>query len=111
MLEAMSAGLVCVHPNTGALPETSGGLNLMYNFDENKSQHASNFINYLNASIAFVKENQELPMISFNKTFADSRFNIERIKNQWEVVLKELLGKYPTIESRGMPKQMFTYKV
>src|SRR6185436_14024378 len=30
LMEAMSAGCVCLHPNAGALPETSGGLTRMY---------------------------------------------------------------------------------
>jgi glycosyltransferase involved in cell wall biosynthesis len=40
LIESMSAGLMCVHPNYGALPETSAGLTSMYQFDENKNQHA-----------------------------------------------------------------------
>jgi glycosyltransferase involved in cell wall biosynthesis len=110
MLEAMSAGLVCVHPNLGALPETSGGLNLMYNFDSDKNKHAMTFMNHLNASINFVRDGQEKHMISFNKTFADSRYELGRIKSQWENMMKELLINHPTIETRGQPKQMFVYR-
>jgi hypothetical protein len=111
MLEAMSAGLVCVHPNLGALPETSGGLNIMYNFNEDKNTHATTFINHLNAAINFVRDGQEKSMISFNKTFVDSRFDLNRVKSQWESVLTELNNKYPTVDTRGEPKQMFVYKV
>lgn len=105
MLEAMSAGLVCVHPNFGALAETSGGLNIMYqgNF-EDKSAHANIFINQLNSAINFVRNGDHDPMIKFNKVFVDSRYNIERVKNQWELMLKELLQKYPTVESRAIKK-------
>ena len=110
MLEAMSAGLVCVHPNNGALPETSGGLNIMYNYDEDKNKHAGVFINHLNAAINFVRENQEKHMISFNKTFVDSRYDLNRIKTQWEAMLNDLNNKYSTIESRGEPKQLFVYR-
>ena len=110
MLEAMSAGLVCVHPNNGALPETSGGLNIMYNYDEDKNKHAGVFINHLNAAINFVRENQEKHMISFNKTFVDSRYDLNRIKTQWEAMLNDLNNKYPTVETRGEPKQLFVYR-
>ena len=110
MLESMSAGLVCVHPNNGALPETSGGLNIMYNYDEDKNKHAGVFINHLNAAINFVRENQEKHMISFNKTFVDSRYDLNRIKTQWEAMLNDLNNKYSTIESRGEPKQLFVYR-
>jgi glycosyltransferase involved in cell wall biosynthesis len=110
MLEAMSAGLVCVHPNYGALPETSGGLNIMYQMNTDKQQHAALFINYLNAAIELVKNDQEKSMIEFNKVFVDSRYNIERIKNQWDATLKHLNDLYPNIESRGKPKEMFVYR-
>jgi len=112
MLEAMSAGLICVHPNFGALPETSGGLNIMYqgNF-EDRNAHANAFINHLNACITFVRENNHDTMAKFNKVFADGRYNIDRIKNQWEMMLNELLKKYPTAESRGnAPKPEFIYR-
>ena len=110
MLEAMSAGLVCVHPNLGALPETSGGLNIMYHFDEDKSKHAGIFMNHLNAAINFVRDDQQKNMIQFNKTFVDSRYDLNRVKNQWEMMLNDLSNRYPTVESRGEPKQMFVYR-
>lgn len=110
MLEAMSAGLVCVHPNFGALPETSGSLNVMYQMHTDKQQHASVFINHLNAAIELVKDDQEKGTIEFNKVFADSRYNIERIKKQWDTVLKKLYETYPTVESRAKPKKMFIYR-
>jgi UDP-glucose:(glucosyl)LPS alpha-1,2-glucosyltransferase len=111
MLEAMSAGLVCVHPNYGALPETSGGLNIMYQGNlEDKNVHANLFATHLNAAINFVRDNKEDSMVRFNKVFVDSRFNIDRIKNQWEMMLTNLLEKYPTVESRAKPKEQFIYR-
>lgn len=112
MLEAMSAGLLCVHPNFGALPETSGGLNIMYHGDlENRENHGNIFASHLNAAINIVREKNTENILKFSKAFADSRYNITRIKDQWEIMLKELLAQYPTVESRGKPKQMFSYKV
>ena len=110
MLEAMSAGLVCVHPNYGALPETSGGLNIMYQGDmEDMNNHANVFANHLNAAINFVKNNSHLPMIRFNKTFVDSRYNITRIKSQWENMMNDLIREFPTPESRKK-KEVFVYR-
>lgn len=111
MLEAMSAGLLCVHPNFGALAETSGGLNIMYQGDtDNVNNHANIFGNYLNSAINMVKNNEHENMIRFNKVFVDSRYHISRIKSQWEVMLNQLLEQYPTIESRQKPKEMFVYR-
>lgn len=43
LLEAMSAGLVCVHPNFAALPETAANWTYMYQWNENPSEHAATF--------------------------------------------------------------------
>jgi len=111
MLEAMSAGLVCVHPNYGALSETSGSLNVMYHGDfNNLNMHATIFANHLNAAINLVKEYKHHNMIRFGKSYVDSRYNIDRIKSQWEIMLKDLIEEYPTIESRQRIKQEFVYK-
>ena len=111
MLEAMSAGLVCVHPNLAALPETSGSLNVMYQLDlENKNHHANRFASYLNASINMVRDKQHNDMIRFNKYFVDRRYNISLISGQWEKILRDLVEKYPTDESRAIPKEQFVYR-
>ena len=111
MLESMSAGLVCVHPNFGALPETSGCLNVMYQGDyQDKSNHANIFAKHLNAAISFVRNNDHQPMVKFNKVFVDSRYDINRIKNQWEMMLRDLLNRYPDVKSRQKPKQQFVYR-
>jgi glycosyltransferase involved in cell wall biosynthesis len=111
MIEAMSAGLLCVHPNFGALSETSGGLNIMYQGDYlNKVNHANIFAQHLSAAIDIVRKNEHEQMVSFNKTYVDSRFNIERVKAQWTNMLNNLLKQYPTIESRGKPKKQFVYR-
>jgi len=112
MLEAMSAGLVCVHPNLGALPESSGGLNVMFHGDLNDiNNHAAAFAGNLNAAIDFVRTKNHDKMIRFNKIFVDSRYNIDYVKNRWQATLEKLLTIYPDDESRWFPKEMFTYKV
>jgi UDP-glucose:(glucosyl)LPS alpha-1,2-glucosyltransferase len=111
MLEAMSAGLVCVHPNLGALPETSGGLNVMYHGNmEDKNLHASMFAGNLNAAIQLVRDNNQTNMVKFNKLFVDSRYNIEFIKNKWNHMLKDLVNQYPDADSRKFPEKMFVYR-
>lgn len=110
MLESMSAGLMCVHPNLAALPETSGCLNVMYNFMDDRNEHSSLFAKNLNATIDLVKENKHINAIKFNKIFVDSRYNIDFIKSQWETTLQRLLNKYPDIESRKIPSEVFVYR-
>lgn len=111
MLEAMSAGLVCVHPNLAALPETSGSLNVMYQIDMvDKNMHGSIFAGNLNAAIELVRQKKQENMIKFNKTYVDSRYNIDFIKSKWEFMLKDLLRKFPDENSRKFPEAMFTYR-
>lgn len=111
LMEAMSAGLVCVHPNFGALPETAGGTTMMYQGDfDNKNNHANVFVGYLEAAINLVNDKKHTQMIEYGKFYADGRFNIARAKMQWENLLKELVNRYPTVESRAIPSDMFTYK-
>jgi glycosyltransferase involved in cell wall biosynthesis len=111
LMECMSAGLLCVHPNYGALPETSAGLTIMYhgNF-EDKNEHANVFVNYLEAAINLIVEKKQGDMLGYNKFYVDNKFNINRVKNKWEALLNDLLSKYPTPESRAFPKEMFTYR-
>ncbi len=110
MLEAMSAGLVCVHPNNGALNESSGSLNIMYQYLDNPNEHANAFAAYLQSAIDSVTNNYEVPMITFNKTYVDSRYNIDFIASKWESMLKQLMKKYPSAESRALPKApVFVY--
>jgi glycosyltransferase involved in cell wall biosynthesis len=111
MLEAMSAGLICVHPNFGALAETSGGLNMMYQGDFNdRRNHAIKFAEYLDAAIRMTRDGNHANFIMFNKSFVDNRYNIIRIKNQWDNLLFELREKYPSIQSRHTQKQEFVYR-
>lgn len=111
MLEAMSAGLLCVHPNIGALPETSGSLNVMYHYDDNPNNHAMVFLNHLDSTIKFVQSNRHQNIIRFNKLFVDNRYNINRINTMWENNLQQLLRKYNNVESRAIPEEMITFKI
>jgi hypothetical protein len=77
---------------------------------EDKNEHANVFVNYLEAAINLIVEDKQSDMIGYNKFYVDNKFNINRVKNKWEGLLKDLLIKYPTPESRAFPKEMFTYR-
>lgn len=111
LMESMSAGLLCIHPNLGALPDTSGGLSFMYQMDTDPQKHAENFYKYLKRGIEDVNREEIQKYLRFAKAYADTRFNIERVSNQWQSLMMELKAQYPTEESRKFPQEMFTYKV
>jgi len=111
MLEAMSAGVLCVHPNYAALPETSGALNLMYQGDQDANLHANLFAGALISAIEMVNTwDQDLVgRLQYNKQYVDYRFAETKIHTQWLYLLKELLQRYDTVEKRALPTEMFSY--
>lgn len=112
MLEAMSAGLLCVHPNYGALAETSGSLNFMYQGDSDPNIHANIFYQELNSAYQRYTEDNDtvIKYLRFVKSYTDNRYHIEKVHGQWESLLDSLVKKYPTPESRALPAQQFVYR-
>jgi glycosyltransferase involved in cell wall biosynthesis len=108
LIEAMSAGLLCVHPNLAGLADTSGSLTSMYQYDANISMHANIFYQLLENAIQVVNEENSQNYLQYVKSYADTRFNINKITYQWTQLLTLLSNQYPE-NNRGLPKQMFKY--
>ncbi len=51
LIEAMCAGLICVHSSLAALPETAMGCTYMYGYTEDTREHYSRFIQTLDEAI------------------------------------------------------------
>jgi glycosyltransferase involved in cell wall biosynthesis len=110
LIEAMSAGLLCLHPNLAGLGDTSGGLTSIYQFVENPNEHAAKFYHLLDNSIQVVNTDPAKNYFRFVKHYADSRFNITKIAMQWKDLLTHLKQQYPDEESRAIPQPLFSYK-
>lgn len=110
LTESMSAGLFCVHPNLGALPDTSGGITFMYPYDMNHNNHALTFYKYLDKAIQDVREDKVQNYLKFVKAYTDSRYNPTNIGFQWTSLMMDLNNKYPDEESRKFPGDVFVYK-
>ena len=110
LIESMSAGLLCVHPNYAALSDTSGGLTAMYDMDSKKPAHANEFYKHLDNAIMNVHSDACQNYLKFVKSYADGRFNLSKITDQWTQLLENLLIRYPTLESRTTKKEFFRYK-
>lgn len=91
LMEAMSAGLYCVHPNFAALPETAANWTHMYQWDEDAPRHANKFAGNLLQAIKIVNTEQAQHRIQMTKTYADSFYSWEVRKYQWEQMLKGVL--------------------
>ncbi len=93
LMEAMSAGLYCVHPNLAALPETAANWTHMYQWDEDPPRHANKFAANLIQAIKIVNTEQAQHRIQMTKTYADSFYSWEIRKHQWEQMLKGVLNE------------------
>lgn len=109
VIEAMSAGLLCVHPNFGALSDTSGGLTFQYQGNSDQNKHANIFYQALDTAIKNVAKEEVQTHLALTKMYADNRFGFERITKQWEDLLVSLKLQYPDITSRKIPSQVFEY--
>lgn len=95
LIEAMSAGLLCVHSSLGALPETSMHLTQMYDYHENKEKHAQVFYSNLkNAIDLYSRKNNTALIETVNgvKHISDSVFNWDARAVEWENLLRHLLA-------------------
>lgn len=110
LMESMSAGLLCVHPNMAALPDTCGGLTSMYQFNTDMNKHANIFYEYLAHAVDVVNSSEAQNYLKFVKAYADTRFNLDKISSQWKTLLTQMLQQYPDAESRKIAEKMFVYK-
>jgi glycosyltransferase involved in cell wall biosynthesis len=91
-IEAMSAGALIVAPNYAALPETTAGFAMMYQWDENPQRHATVFFNQLNNAIVTWKtERAELrEHLETQKSYADHLYSWRRRAAEWTSFLKSI---------------------
>lgn len=90
LIEAMSAGCLCVHPNLAALPETSMHQTLQYQYTEDNEEHANIFYQYLKQAIEVMNKNPNIvrPQLNVQKQLADTVFNWKIRGREWQQLLK-----------------------
>jgi glycosyltransferase involved in cell wall biosynthesis len=111
LIEAMSAGLVCVHSNLAALSETAANWTHMYQYHENPNDHAQIFYNVLKSSIEEIKnmpEDAYVSKIRTQKAYADVFYNWDLIQRQWLALLTSLQDEPTAIKKPQGP--MFEYR-
>ena len=111
LMEAMSARCICLHPNYAALYETSGGTTVMYQWQEDKNQHAQVLYNHLDNIITNRNDGVLYNVTNVTRSYANLRYNWSRITNIWTDVLTMLKQRHPTADSRKFPQPMFHYKI
>ncbi len=91
-MEAMSAGALIVAPNYAALPETTAGFAIMYQWDEDAQRHAMAFLNQLNNAIVTWKEQRAslTEHLDAQKSYADNMYSWQRRAAEWTNLLRSL---------------------
>lgn len=108
LMEAMSAGLHCVHSNLGALFETGANWTSMYHLHEDLNEHAKLFYHVLENAIVLAHNEQMKSRLQMQKTYADVFYNWDMRAKYWQAFLESVvLSK----ESLGFPAEEFVYKV
>lgn len=91
LMEAMSAGCVCVHPNYGALYETAGGMTMMYQWRQDKRDHAQIFYSYLDYAIQNIDHPATVTSVGAQQAYTNSRFNWAVREHEWTNFLHGIL--------------------
>ena len=109
LIEAMSAGLNCIHSNYGALYETSANWTNMYQLHEDANSHAAHFYNMIDALINRIKskgyENEKVGL-NMMQSYTDVFYSWDLRATQWTALLNTLLN---TVEDRSLPSEKFNY--
>lgn len=97
LIEAMSAGLTCVHSSLAALPETSLSLTHMYEYHEDPNTHAMIFYNNLRQAIMIHNDetmlSKHMNNLAVEKSIADVIYSWDNRAIQWENLMYNILQK------------------
>lgn len=113
LIEAMSAGCICVHSNLGALYETAGGTTMMYQYQDTPAQHADMFYGVLDVAISEINNSKQaaLNTAALSCSYASMRFTWPTALAKWRMLLNSMLQTYSDVDSRKLPVPMFHYKI
>jgi len=98
LLEAMSAGCLCVHPNYGCLYETASRWTTMYDYHEDEYEHQQIFYRHLKNAIDTVNTEEVQDHLKMQSGYVTYFHNWDRIAKQW-IDLLESIEKEHTIMS------------
>jgi UDP-glucose:(glucosyl)LPS alpha-1,2-glucosyltransferase len=112
LMEAMSAGLNCVHPNYGALYETSANWTTMYHWHEEAQKHAEMFIMMLDNAIENINNENLKGRLASQRVYANAFYSWGIRAKQWEALLKSIVNQNESKEITAAPqKSDFVYSI
>ena len=87
LIEACSAGCLCVIPNLGALPETGANFPWMYGYEENPEKHAQVHGHILGRAIAHFWDEDVQNLLKIQRSYFDMFYNWRLRGGQWQQFL------------------------
>jgi UDP-glucose:(glucosyl)LPS alpha-1,2-glucosyltransferase len=93
LMEAMSAGCLCIHPNYSALYETAANWTWMYQWTEDRREHAQQLYSHLTSAIEMYWDEGVQTRLSGQKTYADVFYGWEYRRHQWNNLLESVLSE------------------
>ena len=87
LIEACSAGCLCVVPNLGALPETGANFPWMYGYEENPEKHAQVHGHILGRAIAHFWDDDVQNLLKIQRSYFDMFYNWRLRGGQWQQFL------------------------
>lgn len=91
LMEAMSAGCMCILPTFAALPETGAAWPWYYPYTEDNNKHASIFYRYMEEAIRVFWEPEVQDRIASQKSYVDAFYNWQLRKAEWEQTLGQII--------------------
>ncbi len=87
LMEAASAGCLCVVPNLGALPETGANFPWMYGFEEDPEKHAQVHGHILGRAIEHFWDDDVQNLLKIQRSYFDMFYNWDLRSGQWQQFL------------------------
>ena len=87
LMEASSAGCLCVVPNLGALPETGANFPWMYGFEEDPEKHAQVHGHILGRAIQHFWDDDVQNLLKIQRSYFDMFYNWDLRSGQWQQFL------------------------
>jgi len=87
LIEACSAGCLCVIPNLGALPETGANFPWMYGYEEDPEKHAQVHGHILARAIEHFWDDDVQNLLKIQRSYFDMFYNWSLRSGQWQQFL------------------------
>ena len=108
LMESMSAGLTCVHPNFGALYETAANFTHMYQWTDNLNDHANRFLGALDSAIEFYDSADMRDSRNSGKKYADYYYTWSKRIIEWTAILENMKHQ---IKDTSIPKKQEQFQL